>query len=181
MLSRSDNRSINSSSYCTRGFQSRAEAGDSKSSRQRSIANERVFSTPRGPWLAIVSRDQHKGRFTDHPAIGTSVGSNSHPLIRSLADDLLGSRLSQADPAWLDSVVADNVKNGALGLDRLGLAQHVEDIVRPDRLPVACTHIHANQDIAFLNGGLGRGTAGQNGLDVQAAPEFGRDRRDPLG
>src|SRR5271157_3354164 len=123
-----------------------------------------------GQGLALHTTD-HGPRTTDH---GLLWGG-------SLAADLLDSRLCQADPAWLDSVVADDVKNGSLGLDSLGLAQHVEDIVRPDRLPVARTHIHANQDIAFLDGGLGRGTAGQNGLDVQAAPEFGRDRRDPLG
>src|SRR5271157_5293857 len=95
MLSRSDNRSINSSSYCTRGFQSRAEAGDSKSSRQRSIANERAFSTPRGPWLAIVSRDQHKGRFTDHPAMG--------------ARQLLPAPASPEKGQWENSRFFDNV------------------------------------------------------------------------
>src|SRR5271165_6982384 len=85
---------------------------------------------------------------------------------RSLAGRLSDPSLCQADPALLNAVAANHVKHGGLGLARLGLTQHVEDIVRPDRLPVASAHIHAEEDIAFLKRGLGRGTARRNGLDV---------------
>ena len=98
----------------------------------------------------------------------------------SLAD-LLDPRLGQADPARLDPVLADEIENCALGLDGFRLAQDVEDVVGPNRFPVPRAHVHAHQDVTFLNGGLGCGAAGRDCLDVQSAPELGRDGRNPVG
>ena len=96
----------------------------------------------------------------------------------SLAHHRLDRRVGEADPARLNAVAADQVKNGALGLSGLGLAQHVEDVVGPDRFPVACTDVHAHQDIAFLDGGLGRRAARRDVLDIKPAAQLRRDGRD---
>ena len=50
-----------------------------------------------------------------------------------------------------------------------------------DRLPVPGADVHAHQDVAFLDGGLGGGAARQDGLDVESAAKLGRDRRHVFG
>ena len=99
----------------------------------------------------------------------------------SPSQDRAHGRLGEADATRLDSVPADNVEKGALGLARFGLAKHIEDVVGPDRLPVPAADIHAHEDVALLDGRLRGGATRQDRLDVEPAAELGGDRRDVLG
>src|SRR5262249_4252664 len=49
----------------------------------------------------------------------------------------VGGGTAQADAAGLDLILADDIDQGALGMGGLGMAQHVEDVIRADGLPVA--------------------------------------------
>ena len=52
-------------------------------------------------------------------------------------------------------------RRGLLGLGGLGLSQNVEDVVGPDRFPVPGAHVHADQDVTFLNGAAAAGLPGE--------------------
>src|SRR6478609_3042561 len=116
----------------------------------------------------VPHRREKRGGWGEAPRPGTR-------RIASAAQDRLAERAAQADPARLDPVAADDIEQGALGLGGLGLAEDVEDIVGPDRLPVAAADVHAHEDVTFLDGGFGRRAARRDGLDIEPTAELGRD------